>query len=243
MSHARVAPPSSLPARLFGGLLLGGALVLAAGQLAHAGPAGGERASTPPAPACHESCPMHAGMPDAGHGAHPGHHKPGKAGGAGHGAHPGLPFAGPGFDRMLDDIQATPEQRQQIRAITDQARKDLRALHEQGRAQHHGAMALWTSPKLDAAEAEKQRQQVLAHHDQVSKRVTQAMLDVGRVLTPEQRAQAAAQLKERHERMQDRRAQREQAREARGERLQNHMLRRPAAASAPAPATASAPSR
>jgi Spy/CpxP family protein refolding chaperone len=186
---------------------------------------------------------MHAGMPDAGHRGHHGKHKAGRAGAADAGMHPGLPFAGPGFDRLLDDIQATPEQRQQIRAITEQARKDLRALHEQGRAQHQGAMALWTSPKLDAAEAEKQRQQMLAHHDQVSKRMTQAMLDVGRVLTPEQRAQAAAQLKQRHERMQDRREQREQARAAGGERLQNHMLRRPAAASAPAPAGASAPSR
>lgn len=243
MSHVRVAPTSSLPTRLLGGLLLGGALVLAAGQLAHAGPAGADRASTPTAPACDESCPMHAGMPDAGHRGHHGKHKAGRAGAADAGMHPGLPFAGPGFDRLLDDIQATPEQRQQIRAITEQARKDLRALHEQGRAQHQGAMALWTSPKLDAAEAEKQRQQMLAHHDQVSKRMTQAMLDVGRVLTPEQRAQAAAQLKQRHERMQDRREQREQARAAGGERLQNHMLRRPAAASAPAPAGASAPSR
>lgn len=162
----------------------------------------------------------------------------------------GLPFAGPGFDRLLDDVQANEAQRKQIQGIADKARTDLRALHDKAHAQHQGAMAIWTSPKLDAAEAEKQRQQMLAHHDQVSKRVMQAMLDVGQVLTPEQRAKAAATLKQRHERMQahmkERKERREEAREAseargdsgdREERLQNHKLRRPA----PAPAAASQP--
>lgn len=161
----------------------------------------------------------------------------------------GLPFAGPGFERLLDDVKATDAQRKQIREITEKARTDLRALHDKARDQHQGAMAIWTAPKIDAAEAEKQRQQMLAQHDQVSKRVMQAMLDVGQVLTPEQRAKAAVALKERHERMHERMADRKERREevrrdreAGQERLQNHMLRRPAPpASAPAPAPASQP--
>lgn len=166
------------------------------------------------------------------------------------------PLAGPGFDRLLKEVQATEAQRQQIRDITDKARADVRVLQDKARAQHHEAMALWTSPKLDATEAEKARQQMLAQHDQVSKRMMQAMLDVGRVLTPEQRAKAAALVKQRHERMQERhaerQAERQERREAReaaegrpggGERLQNHMLRRPAPASAPAAASQAAPSR
>lgn len=260
MTHARVARSSSAtaaaaslspaPARILGGLLLGGALVLGAAQVVEAAsPAPAKAASAPSAGApCDEgSCPWH----DGGH-----RHKGGK--GDRHGEHRGqgmqgglgmgLPFAGPGFDRLLDDVKATDAQRKQIRDIADKARTDLRALHEKARDQHQGAMAIWTAPKIDAAEAEKQRQQMLVQHDQLSKRMMQAMLDIGQVLTPEQRAQAAATLKQRHEHMQERMDDRKERREGvRGgrqggdERLQNHMLRRPAPASAPAAAPASQP--
>lgn len=243
MTHARVtrsrsATSALTPARVLGSLLLGGALVFSAGQAVQA--AGPAPASAPAAKAspCDEgTCPMRGGE----HGRKGGHGDHGMKGEAGM----GLPFAGPGFKRLLDDVQATDAQRKQIQGIADKARADLRALHEKARDQHHDAMAIWTAPKIDAAEAEKQRQQMLAQHDQVSKRVMQAMLDVGQVLTPEQRAKAAVALKQRHERMQDRLADRQERREeARGgreggdERLQNHMLRRPAP---PAPAAASQP--
>ena len=250
MNHARVTrhPFALNPARILGSLLLGGALVFATAQVAQAASHAAAKAASAPSVSspCDEGmCPMHAG----GHGP-----KGDRQGGRhGHGMKAaqcacmgmGLPFAGPGFDRLLDEVQATDAQRKQIRGIADKARTDLRALHEKSRDQHHNAMAIWTSPKLDAGEAEKQSQQVLAQHDQVSKRMTQAMLDVGQVLTPEQRAKAAALLKQRHERMQERMADRQERREeARGsregtsERLNNHMLRRPAA---PASAVASQP--
>lgn len=254
MTHARVARSSSavaaaaaaaIPARVLGSLLIGAALVLGAGQAVQAaGPASDKAA---PAPACDDgACPWHGGE-HGHHGGRKGHAGQGMRGGPGM----GLPFAGPGFERLLDDVKATDAQRKQIREITEKARTDLRALHDKARDQHQGAMAIWTAPKIDAAEAEKQRQQMLAKHDQVSKRVMQAMLDVGQVLTPEQRAKAAVALKERHERMHERMADRKERREevrrdreAGQERLQNHMLRRPAPpASAPAPASQPAPSR
>lgn len=243
MTHARVtrsrAAASALtPARVLGSLLLGGALVFAAGQAVQAaGPAPASAPAAKTSPCDEGTCPMRGGE----HGRKGDHHGHGMKGGPGM----GLPFAGPGFDRLLDDVQASDAQRKQIQGIVDKARVDLRALHEKARDQHQDAMAIWTAPKIDAAEAEKQRQQMLAQHDQVSKRVMQAMLDVGQVLTPEQRAKAAVALKQRHERMQDRLADRKERREeARGgreggdERLQNHMLRRPAP---PAPAAASQP--
>lgn len=260
MTHARVTrhPLAVQPARILGSLLLGGALVFAATQVAQAASPAVAKAASGPSSAggCDDGmCPWHAGE-HAHKGDRKGH---GKAGHHGHGmkAEPGmgLPFAGPGFERLLDEVQATDAQRKQIRGITDKARTDLRALHDKSREQHHNAMAIWTSPKLDAGEAEKQRQQMLAQHDQVSKRMTQAMLDVGQVLTPEQRAKAAALIKQRHERMQERMADRHERRQERREeahgsregtqeRLNNHMLRRPAPpASAPAVASQPAPSR
>jgi len=67
-------------------------------------------------------------------------------------------------------------------------------------------MQIFAAPTVDAAAAESVRQQMLAQHDQASKRMLQAMLDVSNVLTPEQRAKMAARMKERssimHERMQ-----------------------------------------
>ena len=244
MTHARVTRSASqvpsAAARILGGLLLGGALVLTAGQAVQAASPAATKAAAAPsdAPRCEDgACPMHGGEH--------GHHGRGMKGGS----DMGLPFAGPGFDRLLDEVQATDAQRKQIRDIADKARTDLRALHEKAREQHQNAMAVWTAPKIDAAEAEKQRQQMLAQHDQVSKRMMQAMLDVGNVLTPEQRAKAAVALKQRHDRMHDRMAERQErrddAREGGDERLRNHKLRRPApAASAPAPAASQAtPSR
>lgn len=157
--------------------------------------------------------------------------QPGAHHGAQHGAHhaPGLPFAGRGFERVLDEVKATDAQRQQIKQITDQARTDLQALHQQGRDAHQQGMAIWTSPKLDAADAEKHRQQMLAHHDQVSKRMMQAMLDVGKVLSPEQRAQAAQILKQRHDRMGEAQAGNP------SDRMQNQMRKRPVAPPSQAP--------
>ena len=62
------------------------------------------------------------------------------------------------------------------------------------------------APNVDAGAAEALRQQMLAQHDQASKRVLQAMLDVSKVLTPEQRAQLGERMKRRaammHERKQ-----------------------------------------
>lgn len=94
-------------------------------------------------------------------------------------------------ERALDAVQASAEQRAQIRQITDAARVDLRNLRDQARPLHDQARQLFVQPSVDAAAAEALRQQMVAQHDQASKRMLQAMLDVSRVLTPEQRAKLA----------------------------------------------------
>jgi protein CpxP len=65
-------------------------------------------------------------------------------------------------------------------------------------------MQVFTAPNVDANAAEALRQQMLAQHDQVSRRMLTAMLDISRVLTPEQRARLAARAQERATRMHDR---------------------------------------
>jgi len=120
----------------------------------------------------------------AGPGAHGGRGGPGEmALGGGHIAH------------MLDAADASDAQRAQIKQIMSAAQADLKAQREAGRKLHEQGMALFTAPVLDPAAIEAHRQQMLAQHDRVSKRMVQAMSDVAKVLTPEQRAKLAEKMK------------------------------------------------
>ena len=113
---------------------------------------------------------------------------------------------GTGVDRMLDGLNATGAQRDQVKQIVIGAAADLKAQREAGRGLHEKLLAVFMAPTVDAGAAEALRQQMLAQHDQASKRVLQAMLDVSKVLTPEQRAKLGERMKRRgammHERMQ-----------------------------------------
>jgi periplasmic protein CpxP/Spy len=123
-------------------------------------------------------------------------------GGAGmHGAHMRHGGGMPMSERMLDAVKATPEQRTQIRQIMDAARKDLDAQRETGRSLRDEQMKLFTQPNVDANAAEALRQKMLAQHDQSSKRMTQAMVDASRVLTPDQRKQLADTMSKRRDMM------------------------------------------
>jgi Spy/CpxP family protein refolding chaperone len=126
-------------------------------------------------------------------------------GGRHHGA-PGFMMDGPGggrhMERMLDDVQATEAQRTQIRQIWQSAAADLKAQRETGRSLREQQMELFAQPTVDASAVEALRQKMLAEHDRSSKRITQAMLDSSRVLTPQQRAQLAEKMKARRDLMQ-----------------------------------------
>lgn len=123
---------------------------------------------------------------------------------------PGMMFGGgPGhmarrLDRMLDGLQVSDAQRSQIRQIAQAAATDLKAQREATRSLRDQGLQIFTAPNVDAAAAESLRQQMLAQHDQASRRTLQAMLDVSQVLTPEQRAKFGERMKERQAIMSDR---------------------------------------
>jgi Spy/CpxP family protein refolding chaperone len=108
------------------------------------------------------------------------------------------------IDHMLDGLNASDAQRGQIKQIAAGAATDLKAQREAGRALRQRAMQAFTAPTVDAGAVEQVRQQMLQQHDQMSRRVTQAMLDVARVLTPEQRARLGERMRDRQARMEDR---------------------------------------
>lgn len=94
-------------------------------------------------------------------------------------------------ERMLEAAGVSAEQRAQIRQLVDVARKDAQATRDDGRKLHEQMRQLFTQPTVDANAAEVLRQQQMARQDAASKRRMQLMLDVSRVLTPEQRTKLA----------------------------------------------------
>ena len=126
----------------------------------------------------------------------PGHGMHGGPGG--HGAMAGGPMMGGPrmLERMLDVVSATADQRTQIKAIMDSARADTKAQHESMKGLRDQELTLFTQPTVDARAAEALRAQQAAVHDQVSKRMLQAKLEVSRVLTPEQRKVLADRMKD-----------------------------------------------
>jgi len=108
------------------------------------------------------------------------------------------------IDHMLDGLNASDAQRTQIKQIAAAAATDLKAQAQSGKALRQRAMQAFTAPTVDAAAVEQVRQQMLQQHDQMSRRMTQAMLDVARVLTPEQRARLGERMRDRQARMEDR---------------------------------------
>jgi len=127
-----------------------------------------------------------------GHGGHGGHGGPGADGGM---------FGGM-MNRMLDRVNATPEQRTQIQQIVQTQAGDMRAQREAGRALRQQAMALFAQPTVDANAVEALRLKQVALHDATSKRMSTAMIEISRVLTPEQRKQMADTMSQRGEMMQ-----------------------------------------
>ena len=101
------------------------------------------------------------------------------------------------IDHMLDGLSTTDAQRGQIKQIAEAAATDLKVQHEASATLRSKAMQIMTAPNIDAAQAEVVRQQMLAQHDQASRRMTQALLDVSRVLTPEQRVKLGERFKQR----------------------------------------------
>ena len=109
------------------------------------------------------------------------------------------------IDHMLDGLNATDAQRTQVKQIATAAATDLRAQHETGKGLRERSLLIFAAPNVDATAAESVRAQMLAQHDQASRRTLQAMLDISKVLTPEQRAKVGERMQQRgammHERM------------------------------------------
>ena len=103
------------------------------------------------------------------------------------------------MERLLERVNASAEQRTQIRGIFEAAAADMRAQGDTRRQLHEQGLSLLSQPTIDANAVERLRQQMLAQHDQASQRWSRAMVEAANVLTPQQRTQLAELMRQRGE--------------------------------------------
>lgn len=119
-------------------------------------------------------------------------------GGQGFGGGMGGPFmnmrAEWGVNRMLDRLDATPEQKEKVTAIVKKALADLEPMRNGRTAFRDEAAKLLKAEKVDRAELEKLRAKHLAQADAASKQITQAVADASDVLSPKQRAELVGRM-------------------------------------------------
>lgn len=107
-------------------------------------------------------------------------------------------FAEHRLERMLESVDATREQEDRLWTIIDDARADLRPVGREFRDTRDEIAKLLAAPAIDRAAVEKLRADRIATADTASKRATEALLAAAEVLTPEQRAELAKRLEDRH---------------------------------------------
>jgi Spy/CpxP family protein refolding chaperone len=103
-------------------------------------------------------------------------------------------------DRLVSEVDGTPEQKQRIAAIAKDAMTDLAPLREQARTARRQSIDLLRAPTVDRAAIETLRAGQVALADGASKRLARAMADAAEVLTPEQRGRLADRMQRRMDR-------------------------------------------
>jgi periplasmic protein CpxP/Spy len=109
----------------------------------------------------------------------------------------GMKFGERRMERMLDEIDATPEQAEKLKTIFASVREDMRPMFEDMQDTREDIADLLAAPTVDRAAAEKLRAERVAAIDETSRKLTAAILDAAEVLTPEQRKQLVEHFEER----------------------------------------------
>jgi len=95
------------------------------------------------------------------------------------------------LDDLLDDIQATPEQRTKIAAVKDRLLAEGKALHGDHGTVRKDLLAQWDSPNPDTGRVHALIDQRGEQMRAFAHKVADGLAEVHAVLTPEQRAQLA----------------------------------------------------
>ena len=104
------------------------------------------------------------------------------------------------IDDMLEEVEATDDQRTQVRAIVTAAIADMGEFREFKREGRRALVEALTRETVDRAELEALRQRKLETVDGMSQRMLTALADAAEVLTHAQRQELAAEWKSRKHR-------------------------------------------
>ncbi len=97
---------------------------------------------------------------------------------------------GEGFKRLLEQLDLTADQSQQIEAIQEKSRTEKETLRQQMQTRHQEMRSLFTSDSTPE-QLREQHEQLQALHQQLANNRFETMLQVREILTPEQRTQMA----------------------------------------------------
>jgi protein CpxP len=106
-------------------------------------------------------------------------------------------FMGRRFDRVLEEIEATPEQEEKLWEIAGETFTSVWPMAREFRGAREDLQELLSAPTIDRAAIEKLRSERVAAVGALSRTVTAAVVEAAEVLTPEQRAELAEILQER----------------------------------------------
>ncbi len=93
------------------------------------------------------------------------------------------------IDRALGQVNATPEQKQKVTQIAQNAFSEMRPLREQRRAVQTQLATLLKAETIDRAALDKLRMEQITTAETVTKRLGQAIAEAAEVLSPAQRQQ------------------------------------------------------
>jgi periplasmic protein CpxP/Spy len=93
------------------------------------------------------------------------------------------------LNRLFDKINATPDQRQKISEIVAGARAQTQQQHKESMVTSRSLQDALTAATLDTSLIQRLSAQREAVRAEGAKRMTQTMIDIAQVLTPEQRQQ------------------------------------------------------
>jgi protein CpxP len=114
-----------------------------------------------------------------------------------HGMGFGPGFGGHHLERMLEEIDATPEQEDKLEAIMDKLHDDVRPIMRGFRDTRDDVAKLLGAATIDREAAEKLRAERVVAVDEASRKLTTALLDAAEVLTAEQRAELVEHFEDR----------------------------------------------
>jgi periplasmic protein CpxP/Spy len=101
------------------------------------------------------------------------------------------------MERLLDQVNATDTQKDQIATILKDARQDLSGLRGEREAVARELSEILSAPTIDRAKLESARADRIRKIDEASRRVTTAIADAADVLKPEQRVELVKMMESR----------------------------------------------